>query len=444
MCDTRVMMSDILLLEPGSSRKRRCYSEIFITPTRAHQPSLADIKTQLREVRDYSVTHQDALVNELITGLATSPNVEVTFAADAGHAVNRIREISGKSPVATNKSAVVTRELVPLLVSAGSPVIESYYDEFKPFENRFSEYWQLPDMIFESLWRSFEKPIDLNLLRKRSAQINGAKDLVGLMGVNAISAKEGSVVMLQHMSNISKIFEQAREIILVAGLDKIVRNLDEAVLQAKCMAIFGSEALPLNCQTKAGRERSIDGLPFHKPSQTTGKIYLILLDNGRSQILQSGYKDLLACIGCRACIKVCPASRYFAEDTRVSPKEYIYLFISGKNPSVERCLQCKGCEAHCPLNIDVPGMILAARELTSKKHRPLSDHLLSNVEVLEGLGSTMPWLACVVSNSRLLRWLGEKMTGISRERQIPRMQRGTFAKWFRSIEKRVEGDSGHS
>ena len=41
-------------------------------------------------------------------------------------------------------------------------------------------------------------------------------------------------------------FEQAREIILVAGLDKIVRDMDDAIFQAKCMAIFGSETLPLS------------------------------------------------------------------------------------------------------------------------------------------------------------------------------------------------------
>ena len=86
-------------------------------------------------------------------------------------------------------------------------------------------------------------------------------------------------------------------------------------------------------------------------------------------------------------------------------------------------------------------MIIEAKIRTSGKQRPLSEKFFSKIDVLERLGSSMPWLAGILSNSKLLRWLMEKMTGISRERHIPRMQRITFAKWFRSIEKRGEEDS---
>jgi L-lactate utilization protein LutB len=433
-------MSNILLLEPASSNKRRGYSEIFISPNRINQPGLEEIKIKLREVRDYSVTRQDALVDELINGVASNPNVDITFAVDAGLAVKRIKEISGDCPIVINKSAVIKRELVPPLISADYPVIESYYDEFKPFENRFNEYWQLPHLLFESRWRSFERPINLSLLREKNIQIKGTKDIIGLVGVNAISAREGSVVLLQHMSNIGKIFEQARKIILVAGLDKIVRDIDEAVFQAKCMAVFGAEALPLTFNRKTYAEAGINDLSYHPLSETAKKIHVILLDNGRSRIRQTIFRDLLSCIGCQACIRDCPASRYFAENTPLSPKEYVHRFIMGEISSIERCLQCKRCEASCPLNIDLPGMILEAKRRMSKKRRPLGDYLLSNIEMVEELGSSMPWLVGPAFNSRHLRWLGEKMTGISRRRQIPVMQRETFEKWFRSREKRIEGD----
>ena len=434
-------MLDILLLEPSSSHKRRYTSKIFTAQGRVNRPRLDDIKVQLGEIRHYCVNHQHALVNELMTTVALCPDVDVTLAVDASQAVNKIKEISDSSPIAINKSAVITRELVPGLVSRGYPVIEPYYSEFKPFENRFTDYWQLPDMTLESRWLSFETPVNLGLRRRRSIHISGERDFVGLVGVNTLSAKEASVVMLQHMGNIGKIFEQAREIILVAGLDKIVRDLGDAIFQAKCMAIFGSETLPLSIQSGAQSEGGIEDLPFFRATGSTEKIHLILLDNGRSRILQSRYKDLLACIGCRACIKDCPTSRFFVENVHLSPKEYLYSFITGNNSSLALCLQSKTCRSNCPLDIDLPGMIIEAKIRTSGKHRPLSDKFLSKIDVLERLGSSMPWLAGILSNSRLLRRLGEKMTGISRERHIPRMQRATFAKWFRSREGGGEEDS---
>jgi L-lactate utilization protein LutB len=436
-------MLPVLLTEPVSYSKRRRYAEVMLGPERWHQPTLEDIKQKLKEIRNDSLAHIDTLVTELTASLVVYPQVEVTFARDVGQAVDIIRGIAQSAKIAVNKSAVISNELMPALVASGHSIIESYYDEFEPFDNKSSEYWQLPMMTFESRFQSFERPVDLTALRSGSIQKNGTKDFIGLLGINAISAEEGAVIMLQHMSNIGKIFEQAKNLILVAGLDKIVKSLDDAIFQTKCMAVFGSEALPLTLHGQAKKKSSIDELPFEIPfEQTSSKMHLILLDNGRSQILKSSYRELLACIDCQACTKDCPTSPFFADGARWSPRTYVYFFVTGKNPSLDLCLQCKTCEANCPLDIDLPGMILEAKKQMSKKHRTLSDNLLSNAEVLERLGSNIPWLAGIASNNRLLRWLGERMIGISRERQIPRMQGRTFAKWFRSIKKRGDSEDG--
>jgi Fe-S oxidoreductase len=174
-------------------------------------------------------------------------------------------------------------------------------------------------MPFESRFQSFSKPADLAASRLSSIQKNGTKDFIGLLGVNAVSAEGGSVVMLQHMSNISKIFEQAREIILIVGLDKIVRSLDDAIFQAKCMAVFGSESLSLSLYGKTRHESSINRLPFSIPvKQSQSRVHLILLDNGRSCMLKSKHKKLLACIDCRACNGACPA---YISDKPLTPSD---------------------------------------------------------------------------------------------------------------------------
>ncbi|MEJ2738403.1 MAG: heterodisulfide reductase-related iron-sulfur binding cluster [Dehalococcoidia bacterium] len=345
-------MLPVMVLEPVSYSKRRHYADILREPAVWLQPDLTAIKQRLEEMRSDTLDSLDTLVAQLKDYLTACSGVDMTFATDSAQAINRILEISGNSPIATNKSAVITRELMRLLTSSGSHIIESYYDEFRPLQSKSGEHLQFPPMPFESRFQSFSKPADLIARRLSSIQKNGTKNLVGLLGVNAVSAEDGSVVVLQHMSNISKIFEQAREIILVVGLDKIVRNLDDALFQAKCMAVFGSESLSLSLYGKMRHESSIDGLPFSIPAkQYQSSIHLILLDNGRSYMLNSRYKKLLACIDCRACNGVCPA---YISDKPLTPSE---LPLTFRNDLLKTGIDISNThgdiEIH-PVDIDMP------------------------------------------------------------------------------------------
>jgi L-lactate utilization protein LutB len=281
---------------------------------------------------------------------------------------------------------------------------------------------------------SFDQSVDLAALREASLRKQGSKDFTGLLGVNAISAEDGAVLLLQHMHNVSEIFTQANKLILVASLDKIVENLDAALFQTMCMAIFGWETLPLSLHGGTINKDTINTLPFViSPEQTARGIHLIVFDNGRSQLLHNRYKELLACIDCRACIKNCPAFPFFEDGATWSPKEYIYFFATGKSPSLDLCLQCKRCQADCPLDIDLPSMILDARiEATAKRRRPLCDSFLSSYETISKWGSSAPLLANAAIGNRLMRWLEEKTLGISKERRLPRFRHTTLAEWFRS------------
>jgi Fe-S oxidoreductase len=301
-------MLPVIVLEPVSYSKRRRYSEIIREPRRSLQPGIDDIKQKLKQIRSDTLDHLDYLVDEFTDHIARYPEVELIFAADAEQAAKKILEISGSTLIATNRSSVITIEIAPHLNSSSSPVIESYYEEFNPIAPVFDENLQFPVMPFESRLHSFERQADLSALRSKSIEENGTKDFVGLIGVNAVSAEDGTAVMLQHMNNISKIFLHAREVILVAGLDKIVRATEDAVFQSKCMAIFGSETLRAAIRNMSKRKSSLDTLPFNKSKNgSISMIHLILLDNGRRFLAESPYRELLMCIDCRACNGACPA-----------------------------------------------------------------------------------------------------------------------------------------
>jgi L-lactate utilization protein LutB len=421
----------VLLMEPVSDTKRRRFFESLTASSSQPQSTQDVVKHRLKEIREYSLDHFEYLMAILRAKLADCPDLSLTFATDVVQAVETIKSVSLASRIVINKSTVVTNELKPALVAAGYTVIESYYAEFEPFDNRFLEYWQLPEMPFESRFQSFTKPVDLVNLRSAGMNQYGAKDFIGLLGVNAISAEDGTILFFQHMQNIRKAFTQARKVILVAGLDKIVKSFDEAIFQTKCMAAFGCEALPLTLHCEADNKDSLDTLPFDIPlTLAASKIHLILLDNGRSQMLKSSYRELLSCIDCQACIKDCPVSQYFSAGKRWSPRTYLYNFLTGKNPSLSSCIQCKTCEMNCPLGIDLPARILDVRHATS--YPSFTDRLMANAGPLQSLGSQAADFVNPLFNQRLLRWLVEKTLNISRLRNLPRYQRRNFARWFKS------------
>ena len=62
-------MQDIFLFEPVSNRKKRNFSEQFISFNRIRRESLPDIKKRLREVRDYSLKYRERLIENLVATL---------------------------------------------------------------------------------------------------------------------------------------------------------------------------------------------------------------------------------------------------------------------------------------------------------------------------------------------------------------------------------------
>jgi len=375
-------------MEPASYGKRQHFSKILREPKKRLQPSLEEVKQRLKEIRNDSLTHLDTLVTQLTDRLTASHQVEITFAQNAGQAVKAIQEIARGAKIAINKSTVISNEVMTPLVSKGYQIIESYYDELALFDNGSIEDWQCPMMTFESRFQSFERPVDLTALRSNRIKKNGTKNFIGLLGVNAVSAEEGTVLLLQHMRNISKVFEQARELILVVGLDKIVKSREDAIFQTKCMAIFGSEALPFTLRSRTKQESIIDELPFETPlEQTPSKIHLILLDNDRTSLLQSQFKDFFLCIGCRSCTASCPANQ---SGKPLSPRDLISNFKkylpqvgpellegnaeafpagAGGAPSggtiaedeIWACTTCRACQEVCPIQLQPIDAIVGLR-----------------------------------------------------------------------------------
>ncbi len=444
-------MMNILLMEPSSINKRRRISDKLKRHEHAPAINLEEIGAKLKSIRQDATEYLNEHYKTLMMNLSKHTDVKVVYADNADQAAYEIKRINNGRQIAVNKSSVVNNEIVPELLKSNLSIIETYYDEFKPSDNPLNEYLKLPDLDIDSVFNAFQVTSHPETSRKDSVTKNGSKDFTGLLGLNAIASGDGTISLFQHMGNIGAVFEQARKVIFIVGLDKIVRDREDAVFQAKCMAAFGWKAI-LKAQQfdhQPNAHMSIRDMPYDvEPSETDPEIHLILLDNGRKGLLNGRYKDLLTCIGCRACMKDCPVSSFFhVPDSHVSgsllsgkwnPKEYISYYVQGRTPSTEICLQCKTCQMNCPMDIDIPDMILNARAKDMEKgDLPILHSLLSNFEDIAKWSTKIPTFANALSKNTLLRSCGEKIANVSSKRIMPDFQNTTFEKWFekRSSEK---------
>jgi FAD/FMN-containing dehydrogenase/Fe-S oxidoreductase len=99
---------------------------------------------------------------------------------------------------------------------------------------------------------------------------------------------------------------------------------------------------------------------------------------------------------------------------------------------MDLCLECKGCKAECPANVDMAKMKYEFLHHYYRAHGlPLRNRLFGRIARLNALAARAPVLANRLVNLPLHRWLLEKVAGIDRRRPLPAFAPETFEAWFR-------------
>ena len=100
---------------------------------------------------------------------------------------------------------------------------------------------------------------------------------------------------------------------------------------------------------------------------------------------------------------------------------------------MELCLECKGCKAECPSNVDVAKL---KYEFLDRYHKAnghtLRDRIFGNVAALSRLGSFFAPVSNWTLRSQAFRGLLEQRAGIDRRRVLPPFASQTFTQWFRA------------
>ncbi len=421
----------LILIEPTARQKQRRLAEVIQKGSVTY--SQEAVKLRLKEIRRCAVDNMADLAERFRRSIASYSDAHITLANDSTEAVDYISHVvQDRKTIAVGRSSTIN-ELRPGLGKSGHTLIDTYSPQFSQGaegQKRLNYSWELPAMLSWSAWDTFDYNRDTG---QQAMSGQCVKDVVALLGVNAASAEDGSIFFLQHSANIGALLRQARKLILVIGLEKIVGSSSDAFFQTKCAGAFGMESILLDLKTDDTNQGVVDPLAEIPETPDTDKeLHIVLLDNRSTSIAKGDYRELLQCIGCRACSKQCPGYRYL-DGFDYYPREYLWSFLIGYNPSIELCAHCAVCEVECPAGININKLIAKAKaEYSLNIARSRDSKVLMNITRLAPLGSMGAPLVNWLSRRKLFGILVEKVAGIDRRRKSPTFHYETFERWFRS------------
>lgn len=186
---------------------------------------------------------------------------------------------------------------------------------------------------------------------------------MGISGVNLGVAETGSVVLVTNEGNGRLVTSAPPVHVAVMGIEKIAPTWDDA---AAWLALLARSATgqPMSVYTTA-----ITGPARPTDPDGPSEVHVILLDNGRSQLLGTTYEEVLQCIRCGACLNVCPVYREAGGHAYGSPYSGpigavispLLFGLEEYEALPQASSLCGACLDVCPARIDLPRMLLALR-----------------------------------------------------------------------------------
>ena len=370
-------------------------------------PSTKRLIKRVREIKMESIENNDYYLNQLLQSFRRN-DIEIRMAEtsdDALKIIDGLLDEYGAKAIAKAKSNTLGEiNLKNHLKATGIDVVETDLGDrilqLKKTDNKpvhptgpasHLNVSEIADIVNDSLEADVEAVPREIMQAVRKDVLNRLESAnVGISGANAIASEEGSCVMVHNEGNISIVSLKDLHII-VAGIDKIVPTLEDAISVAKLETVFATgNYVTSYMNVISGPSKTADiEKKLLKNMYGAEKVVVIFLDNGRS----SASEECLWCIGCGNCIVHCPVYNAVGNEfgfnnylggRGVAMSKFIEDDETCYNSGLYMCTLCGLCTLNCPVAIPTNEILENMRKLSSevgfypKVHGKIKDNVSNN------------------------------------------------------------------
>ncbi|HEV8605577.1 MAG TPA: LutB/LldF family L-lactate oxidation iron-sulfur protein [Tepidisphaeraceae bacterium] len=334
-------------------------------------PNAEELRTLAGEIKQHALDHLDYYLEQL------KENVEkrggrVHFASNATEARQIIMKIArgaGCKRVIKSKSMVSEEiELAHHMEAAGLDVVETDLGEFivqidhdkpshivapivhkdrKSIATLFSKYFGTP-------YNEDAKAMTMQARKHLRGKFREAD--FGMTGGNFLVADTGQICVVENEGNARQSMTTPRVLVSLVGIEKVVPRLADLSVMLKLLARSATgQAMTIYTSIFGGTRGAGE-------KDGPEEFHLVLMDNGRSEILASEYRETLRCIRCGACLNACPIYR------KIGGHAYGYVYSGPIGALITPLFQglenykdlpqasslCGACYEACPVKINIP------------------------------------------------------------------------------------------
>jgi L-lactate dehydrogenase complex protein LldF len=222
-------------------------------------------------------------------------------------------------------------------------------------------------------------PEQLTLVARKVLREKYTAAEIGITGANFILADIGGIAITENEGNarLSCAFPETH--IVVVGIEKVLPSVNDLALFWPLLSTFGTgQKVTVYNSIVTGPKQNGEG---NGPKE----MYVILLDNGRTRILENTkMRESLYCIRCGACLNACPVYKNIGghsyDVTYSGPiGSVISPHLNGLNEFKHlshASSLCGNCTEVCPVRINLHELLLENRkEAVVKGYSGLSERL---------------------------------------------------------------------